>query len=512
MSTNRPVSRRDFLKLVGALPLGWAAAKTLPFGNARNNIQSGHPNVLIVLFDALSAYDMSSYGFDRATTPNINRLAQRAIRYHNHFSGGNWTKPGTASLLTGVLPWTHRALNLNGRVSAPFVEKNIFTAFKDYYRVAYTHNGFANQLLFQFESVIDELIPRESLFLKTYDALVSSLFRNDEDIASISWIRDMKVNEEGSAYSLFLSHVFETLETRQIENLKPRFPRGIPATSQVNPYVLETAIDAVTNRLVEIPQPFLGYFHFMPPHHPYRTTVEFFEAFKDDRLKPVEKPPEILARKIISQPSLERMRTEYDEFILYADSEFGRLFNALETSGVLDNTWLILTSDHGEMFERGIFGHGSKVLYEPVIRIPLLIFKPGRTAGLDVYEPTSAVDVLPTLAHVTGQESPTWSEGRVLPPFAPDSPDRGVFAVQAIDSDPNAPLTQGSVSLVRENYKLHYYFGYDENNREDIVKLFDIESDPEELTDLAQTKKGTVDELLDEVKTKLAEANKPYLQ
>lgn len=488
--------------------MGYTASRLVkPFANA---LQGNRQNVIVIVFDSLSAYDVSIHGYERETTPNIAQLSKRAIRYHNHFAGGNFTTPGTASLLTGVLPWTHRAINLNGRVSGPFVEKNIFSAFKDHYRIAYTHNGFANTLLAQFGSNIEELIPRESLFLKTYDALVSSLFRNDEDIASISWIRNMKVNEEGSAYSLFLSHLYETLQKKRIESLKPRFPRGIPATSQVNPYVLETAVDTTVNRLNKIPQPFMGYFHFMPPHHPYRTTVEFFDVFKNDGFKPVVKPPEILARKIITQPSLERMRTEYDEFILYSDREFGRLYDSLEASGVLEDTWLVLTSDHGEMFERGIFGHGSKVLYEPVIRIPLMIFEPGRTESLDIYDTTSAVDVLPTLAYVTGQESPAWSEGRILPPFMPDPSNRGVYTVQAIDSDPNAPLTQASVSLARENYKLHYYFGYDEVSGEEIVKLFDIQSDPEELTDLAQSKKGIADELLDELKTKLAEVNQPY--
>ena len=497
-------SRRDFLKLAGALPAGLAASRL------SQTFQAGGQNVIIVVFDSFSAYDVSLLGFERKTTPNMDRLAGRAIRYHNHFAGGNFTSPGTASLLTGVLPWTHRAINLNGRVTGPFVAQNIFSAFKDHYRIAYTHNGYANTLLRQFAAEIDELIPRDSLFLKSYDALVSSLFRNDEDIASISWIRNMKVNEEGTAYSLFLSHLYETMQAKRIENLKPRFPRGIPATSQVNPYLLETAIDAVKNRLTDIPQPFLGYFHFMPPHHPYRTSVEFFDAFKGDGYPFVAKPADILARKIISQPSLERIRTEYDEFILYADREFGRLYDALEASGILKDTWLVLTSDHGEMFERGMAGHGFKVLYQPVIQIPLMIFEPGRTDGLDVYEYTSAADVLPTLTYLTGQAPPAWTEGAVLPPFMPASATRNIFTVQAIDSDPNAPLTQASVSLLRENYKLHYYFGYEETSGEEIVKLFDVESDPEEMTDLAQTKKGTTDELLDELRTKLAEVNEPY--
>src|SRR5574341_719786 len=410
-------NRRDFLKLTGLLPLSFAAPRLLKKLDRQSAVQAKQKNVIVVIFDALSAYNMSLYGYGRETTPNLTRLAKRAVVYHNHFAAGNFTTPGTASLLTGVLPWTHRALNLNGKVADPYVTKNIFSAFGDYYRIAYTHNLFANVFLKQFHNDLDELIPRESLLLESYDTFISTLFKNDDDIAAVSWIRNMKVDEEGSAYSLFLSHLYESLQDRKIENLKPLFPRGLPTLGLVNPYLLETAIDAIGGQLSEIPPPFIGYFHFMPPHHPYRTSLEFFNAFKADRFKSIEKPIDILAPKKISQEQ-PRKRTEYDEFILYCDKQFGRLYKYLEASGLLENTWLVLTSDHGEMFERGISGHGSKVLYQPVVRIPLMIFEPGREAGMDIHTVTSAVDVLPTLAYLTGQKTPNWTEGVVLPPYA----------------------------------------------------------------------------------------------
>ncbi len=276
---NKRLNRRDVLKLAGLLPIGLSAPRLLRMLNTPFLAQGQSKNVIVIVFDAFSAYDISLYGYARQTTPNIDRLANRAVVYHNHFAGGNFTTPGTASLLTGVLPWTHRALNLNSQVAEPYIEKNIFSAFPDYYRIAYTHNGFANTFLRQFQGHLDELIPRESLYLQSYDSLISSLFNNDDDIASISWIRAMKVNEEGSAYSLFLSHLYESLEDRKLESLKPLFPRGLPTVSLVNPYVLETAIDAIKRRLTQIPQPFVGYFHFMPPHHPYRTSHDFFNRF-----------------------------------------------------------------------------------------------------------------------------------------------------------------------------------------------------------------------------------------
>ena len=505
---NDHLNRRDFLKLAATLPLSFVAPRSLREVNSPNGTSGNNKNIIVLLFDAFSAYDISLYGYQRKTTPTIDRLAKQAIVYHNHFSSGNFTVPGTASLLTGVLPWSHRALNIGGRIREPYTDKSIFHAIDSYYDIAYTHNGFANNLLEQFSKKLDQFIPSESLFLKSYDTLISTLFSNDNDIASVSWIRDLKLREEGSAYSLFLSHFYEDLQDKRIENLKPRFPRGIPSAGEFNPFLLETAIDKIGATLPDLPQPFLGYFHFLPPHHPYRTENQFFNAFKGDGANFIEKPAEILARKVFKDQA--RARTEYDEYILYCDQEFGRFYNDLEKSGLLENSWLILTSDHGEMFERGINGHGSSVLYQPVIRVPLIIFEPGRQSGLDVYDYTNAIDMLPTLTHLAGTKTPAWAEGNVLPPFANLDSNRSIYTVQAIDNDPKKSLTQASIVQVKENYKLHYYFGYPELPGGEIVKLFDIKADPEELTDLYAAKKNMATELLQELKAKLQQVNQPY--
>jgi hypothetical protein len=80
-----------------------------------------------------------------------------------------------------------------------------------------------------------------------------------------------------------------------------------------------------------------------------------------------------------------------------------------------------------------------------------------------------------------------------------------------MDNPQNAPLTEASTVLIQENYKLHYYFGYPEAQQAELVNLFDIKSDPEELVDLYSSKKGIALELLDELKRKLKEVNEPYL-
>lgn len=506
---NQKINRRDFLKIAGLLPL--LAADPFMRWIEANPKQTGQKNVLIVVFDAFSAYNISLYGYQRETTPNIARLSERAIRYHNHYAGGNFTTPGTASLLTGVLPWTHRAFQPAGTVTDEFKSRNLFSAFKNHYPIAYSHNGWVNILLNQFMSRSDELIPRDKLLLGS-DELLHILFRNDDDIASVSWLRNTNVKEEGYAYSFFLSHLYQVFQENKVKDLKQYFPLGLPTAGSAgsdNIYLLENAVDYAAERLTAIPQPFVGYFHFLPPHDPYRPPVDFYKHFHNDSFKPTEKPTDLFAKR--TPKDMLTKRREYDEFILYVDREFGRLYDKLESAGLLENTWLVLTSDHGEMHERGISGHSTEVLYEPVIRIPLMIFEPGRETGIDIHINTSAVDIIPTLAHLTGQPSPDWVEGTILPPFSSEIfPTRNIFTVRANKNGQYDPLTQASVMMVKDNYKLHYYFGYPSTAEKGLIKLYDVRSDPEELIDLSSSNKNIANNLMDEMMTKLDEVNKPY--
>ena len=508
------LSRRDFLKLAGVLPLSVAAPGLLEMASRAQPLQSTQQNVIVVVYDAFSAYHLSFLGYGRETTPHLAKFAKHAVIYRQHHAGGNFTTPGTASILTGTLPWTNRALNPNGTVIEPFVSRNIFSAFQDYYRIAYTHNIWANKLLEQFQGDIEELIPWGQLFLRSYDGFIQNLFKKDLDIASVGWVRNIQFAEDGYAYSLFLSHIYQMLQDRKVANLKKMFPRGIPSTGRIDiNFVLENATDWISSRLSQIPQPFVGYFHFLPPHGPYRTSLEFYNKFGKDGFMPVKKPEDVFTQKV-SEEILLRKRVEYDEFILYVDKEFGRFFDYLEGSGLLENTWVIFTSDHGEMFERGIDGHSEDALYEPVIRTPLLVFEPGREAGMEIYTPTSAIDVLPTLLHVTGHTIPEWIEGEILPPYRSTevNPERSVYVVRANKNGQYEPLNQrASTVIIKGRYKLLYYFGYEERGIDKLVKLYDIGTDPEELVDLYDSHRSIADEMLDELKSKLDEVNKPYL-
>ena len=266
--------------------------------------------------------------------------------------------------------------------------------------------------------------------------------------------------------------------------------------------------------LSNLPQPFLSYFHFMPPHAPYRTHRDFYNRFKNDGWLPQPKPYDLFSRE--ADRNAERTfkkRSSYDEFILYVDREFGRFFDYLESSGLLNDTWLILTADHGEMFERGINGHTTPVLYEPVIHIPLMIFEPGRKTRTDVHVTTSAIDILPTLLHITGQKIADWAEGVVLPPFSESYPDdgRNIYALEARKNRKHAPLSIATTTLIKGQYKLMHFFGYEELGKGgERVELYDIKNDPEELNNLYTKKPETSAELLNELKMKIIKENEPY--
>lgn len=522
---NSQITRRDFLKLAGLLPVSIVAPRFLSSLNAAGAVQTNPQNVIVIVFDAWSASHLSLNGYQRETTPNIARLADRAVVYHNHYAGGNYTTPGTASLLTGTHPWTHRAFQPGGRVPEALVSNNIFAAFENHYRITYSHNLWANLLLRQFRDDLEQYIPKKKYFLTgdgsgtnkgfflDSDTIIPALFESDEDIALVSWIRAMEREESGYAYSLFLAPLYEQYRNyyygKRFAEIEAFFPRGIPK-DDYDMFLLENGIDGIGSLLTVAPQPFMGYFHFWPPHAPYRSHRDFVGRFADDGFKPPSKPLDLFGEE---GPKIKN-RTEYDEYILYVDREFGRFYDRLEQDGLLENTWIVLTSDHGEMFERGIEGHRTPVLYEPVVRVPLLIFEPGRETRTDIHANTSAVDILPTLLHVTGQRRADWAEGVTLPPFAAEepNPERSVYVVQAEKSEQYGPLTIATISIRKDDYKLMYFYGYNElGEAGERIELYNIKDDPDELNNLYDTEKEIGQELLNEIKAKLEEVNAPYL-
>ncbi len=467
------------------------------------------PNVLIITFDALSAFNMSLYGYPRQTTPNIERFARGATVFHNHYAGGNATTPGTSSLLTGTLPWTHHGCNLLGLVADSSVPHNLFGAVpEDVFTSTYTHSLIVLKLLYQFrDSLAEFVMPRKLAFADLQFA--DRLFSEDYN-AAYAGENIILRGDTGTSSSLFLSLLFRSL-ARQREAVinqanHDSFRKGVPNQDYVY-FNLENGIDWTIEQMKTLPRPFLSYYHFLPPHDPYLPRRDFTGHFVDS-YEPLEKP-ESFATEGFDYGQLKRNRLVYDRFIAYVDSEFGRLLDAMEASGVLDNTYVILTSDHGELFERGIRGHVTPVLYEPLVRIPLVISVPGLRQRRDVFDPTCAVDLLPTIAHLYGQPPPTWTEGFILPTFSPAQPDplRPVFVMDSKSAPRYGPMTDGSFTVIQEGYKLIHYI----REPAEPDELYDLENDPDEMLNIVDQQPDRADSLRQLIEQKLAEANEPYL-
>jgi arylsulfatase A-like enzyme len=487
------VARRDLLKLLALLPL--ANLRELPMRTrpSPQPAEAGPPNILILVFDAFSARHVPFHGYRRATTPNLARFAERATVFHSHYAAGSFTTPGTASLLTGTYPWSHRAINLQSTVSEDFREKNLFRSLgqQGYYRLAYSHNMVVNSLLDQFRSDIDELILTRELCLQ--DPYVSQwLFGKDftPAIQAESLIR----RRGDSSSSLFLYEIYRLwmsyLERRRYARLGDLFPRGLP-TLQDQVFLLEDAVDWTMRQLQAMPRPFFAYLHFLPPHDPYHTRSDFVGRFDDGWVRP-RKPAHPLSAGE-TEEGLIKAECEYDEYIAYADAEFGRLARFMEDSGVLDTTYVVVTSDHGELFERGIWGHITPVLFEPLIRVPLLLSQPGQRARRDVRTATSCVDLLPTLLQAAGIRRPGWCEGEVLPPLGDSRAAGAVYCMDAKGSSRFGPLGKRTVCVVSGHHKLVHYLGYPEYD--DVYEMYDLDADPQELRNIYASGRGIASDL-----------------
>jgi len=495
------ITRREFLKLASLAGGTLAFSKTgREFKSWMN--QTNLPNVIIIVFDAMSASNLSLYGYPRRTTPNLEKFAQRANVYHAHYAGGSFTTPGTASLLTGTYPWTHRAINLFGLIERNKTGHNIFNVLGDgYNRLAFSQNLLPNYFFEQFSSDLDTILNPASFSVEEH--LYSFRLRGDR-INSYR-TQEFLATQHPSimSRSLIFGSLINYLLERKTASVNPDlYPVNMPQVENgAFFYTLPDVMDGLSATIEQAASPFIHYFHLMAPHAPYRPDSRFHGMFDADDFEIPEKPRAKFDTGY-KQVRLDADRNLYDAFIANLDTELERLLANMQAQGVFENSYVIITSDHGEMFERGVDGHLGPHLYEPGIRIPLLISTPGQMTRKDFYKPTSCVDILPTLAHTIHNSVPEWSEGELLPGLGGNEDnERSVFTMEAKSNSAFQPLTHATFSMRKGNYKLIYYLGY---KVEEYFELYDMENDPNELNDLSSDDSLVFrllrDELLEKVK------------
>ncbi len=247
---------------------------------------------------------------------------------------------------------------------------------------------------------------------------------------------------------------------------------------------------------------------FTQPHDPYVSSKRFWDLYRDEDIDAPRVPPIPLdemdphSRSLHYHYSLDkfnvtdaiyrRARHGYYAMISDIDEKFGQLLAALDDCGMRDNTLVLFTSDHGDMIgERGLWF--KKNLFDPALRVPMMLYWPGEPLPARVTQPVSLLDILPTLCHaagVPGDEIATALEGHSLLDRARGKASAPVYA-EHLDGATSAPR----VMLRRGDLKIVHSLNYP-------TQLYNLADDPNELTNLA----GSVD-WQDTTQTLLGEVN-----
>lgn len=240
-------------------------------------------------------------------------------------------------------------------------------------------------------------------------------------------------------------------------------------------------------------KPWLLYVGFVNPHPPFKVPQKWFDFYAD---KPLPSPRQYPLDQRPMHPVLEgirRFNELQDEFdgptirkaiqtyyakVSFLDEQVGRVLNALRESGRDKDTVVLYLSDHGE----NLGSHGlwyKQTMYEESAGIPMILSGPGLPKGQRRKTITNIVDVFPTVLSILGIECPP-CDGVDLLPIAQGQEDMERFTFSEFHA---CGAIEDIYMIRRGKYKYVYYHHMP-------VQLFDLESDPYELTDLSHTPEG----------------------
>ena len=459
--------------------------------------QEKKPNIILVTFDALSAREMSLYGYHKETTPFISEWSKNATVFNTVEAGSNFTTPSVASLMTGKRVWTHQTYHIEGSKPIRSKSESLPAVLKDhgYFNIALVVNPFASVKVLGMSESFDVAPPATdfstsaSLFGWKFGIIDKMLYRAFGDkIRMHNWI---------IRNDFILSKVINLIS------------RNISQTTVPPEEAFNRFLDIVDNSL---PRPFFAWIHVFPPHDPYLPPESFKGEGKALReYKSQEKLIEdsyiyLFQHKPVPeelQSDVDLMRSYYDEFIRYCDKQFEEFIKGVDKRKI-ENTVIILSADHGESFDHGYFTHGGPFLYEQVTHIPLIIKELGSIKGQIVNQLAEQIDIPATILELVNIPVPTWMEGRSLVPLmrGKNLPGRSAFAMNFEGNRSRGhKIVNGSVAVWEGNYKLIKYLEQNEST------LYNLKDDPGELYNIIDREPGKSQQLLKIIKDNLDKAN-----
>lgn len=346
-------------------------------------------NVLLITIDSLRADHTSCLDYGVDVDPRLSALSDRGATFRQAVANGPNTTASFPSILTGAHSLTYGPYGICGD-SSPFLSRSLSDAGYDTF--GYHSNPHLGS---------------EQRYNTGFD-----------------WYNDVV---EGSGSTAMVASVKDRIESRISTNsllyrLLRRAWHYFTMSTNSSAYaradtISDSAIDWLDEELDEAP--FFAWLHYMDVHYPFDPPEEGYEDLPYGPLskrrrvalngKMQERPEELTEGEITDLLKL------YDAEIRYTDRQIGRVIDALEAQGILENTLIVVTADHGEAFgEHGRFGH-HPYPYEELIRVPLVIAGPGVVSTI-VDDQVSLLDLAPTILDLACAEIPPEMGGESFSP------------------------------------------------------------------------------------------------
>lgn len=457
------------------------------------------PNVLFITVDQMRGDCLSILGHPTVQTPNLDKLAQDGVLFRNAYSATPTCIPARAALLTGMSQRSH------GRVG---YEEHIPWTYEHTLPGELAKAGYHTQCIGKMH-----VYPTRSLCgyhnVVLHDGYMHYNRYNDRTVRAehfnecddyLNWIR----NTEGkSTYDLMDNALDCNASTVALPwHLEERLHPTNWAVSQ--------SIDFLRRR--DPSKPFFLCTSFVRPHPPFDPPQAYFDMYLNEEMpeSPVGDwvdlqnaengsvdPTTGLGK--LSKKRLDRAKAAYYALITHLDFQIGRLLNALNEYGVLRNTVVVFTSDHGELLGDHHYFRKS-LAYEGSAKVPLIVVdytgSLGLNRGIKEDKVVELRDIMPTLLDAVGAAIPESVEGASLLPLCRDGSDipwrEYVHGEHAYGALSHHYVTNG----------LEKYIWYSQSGEE---QLFDLASDPSELCNLAndpaslETLQGWRDRLIREL-------------
>jgi choline-sulfatase len=409
----------------------------------------GRPNVLIYTIDTLRADHASLYAYGRDTTPFLKKLGASGIVFDDCQAQATWTKSSIASLMTSLYSFTHGIID-----DADTIPPNAATLAEQLRAAGYVTASI----------VASPFVGRATGLQRGFDYMLE----------------------------------YPTVQ-RQHSEQADRGTDSAPLNKVVFPW-LERHRD----------EPFLLYAHATDPHAPYQPpspfdgkfanpadTPEFDRTYAGFKTSREYGGGAVISREICAKAGIDPDRfiheaiDRYDGEILHNDSSLELLAGKLKQLGILDNTLIIVLSDHGEEFwDHGWTAHGQSV-YQELTHCVLTMWNPALLpAPRRIGDPVQLIDVMPTLLDLLGLQAPEIMEGQSLVPLAQGRPfqRRGlVISSRFAAANPLGLVPENSTdsfAVIDSQWKL-IFRNKVRNTNIKRVELYDRVSDRDERNDLA---------------------------